>query len=96
MLGVKSCFVMLGLITAAVFNPQNVSAQNQYSTFAYEITQIDSNQYYGVGINDESNIFFLGENVKQGEAIKVGDVIITYFDPNNIEDGLMYVEKSNE
>ncbi|MED1665736.1 hypothetical protein [Brevibacillus laterosporus] len=87
---------MLGLITAAVFNPLNVLAQNQYSTFACEITQIDNNQYYGVGVNDESNIFFLGESVKQGEAIKIGDVIVAYFDPNNIEDGLLYVEKFNE
>ncbi|MGG1444981.1 hypothetical protein ABE354_23610 [Brevibacillus laterosporus] len=94
MLNIKSSFVVLGLITAAVFNPQNISAINQYSSFTYEITQIDNNQYYGSGVNDESNIYFLEENVKQGNAIKVGDVIVAYFDPNNIEDGLLFVEKS--
>ncbi|MED1789036.1 hypothetical protein P4V47_16350 [Brevibacillus laterosporus] len=94
-MNIKSSFVVLGLITAAAFNPQNVSAINQYSTLTYEITQIDNNQYYGSGVNDESNIYFLEENVKQGNTIKVGDVVVAYFDPSNIEDGLIYVEKSD-
>ncbi|TPG68671.1 hypothetical protein EEL31_09130 [Brevibacillus laterosporus] len=91
----KLALSMFVLVTAAVFNQQNVLAYNQYTTFTYEVSQIDNDQYYGTGVNDNSNLYFLNENVKQGNTIKVGDVIVAYFDPNNIEDGLLFVEKSD-
>ncbi|QDX94714.1 hypothetical protein EEL30_21985 [Brevibacillus laterosporus] len=90
----KLALSMFVLVTAAVFNQQNVSACNQYTTFTYEVTQIDNDQFYGTGVNDNSNIYFLEENVKQSNTIKVGDVVVAYFDPSNIEDGLMRVENA--
>lgn len=82
------------LVCAITFSTASVSACGEYAVFVYKVTKVENGQYWGNGVYDNSNIYFTQEFIAEGDSIKVNDVVIAYFDPDNIVDGLVEVEKT--
>lgn len=58
----------------------------------YKITDIKGNQYYGKSHNG-TGISFSANSIRSGDQIQVNDVVICYFEKNNVGNGLVKVEK---
>jgi hypothetical protein len=86
--------VAIILACAITFSTSSTFACGEYAVFIYKITKVENGQYWGTEIYNNSNVYFIQENVLTGEKFKVNDVVIAYFDPDNITDGLIGVEKA--
>jgi hypothetical protein len=73
-----------------VSNQSNVSSE--YKTIEYKISEIKGNLYYGHS-DDGTKIVFSAESIDSSEKIKVDDVVICYFEKDNIGKGIVKVEK---
>jgi hypothetical protein len=87
-------FASVALIFAVVCCFNSASACGKYAAFIYKITNVEDQEYWGTGVYDNSNIYFTQMFVRNGEKFKTGDVVVAYFDPNNIVDGLIEVERA--
>ena len=67
-------------------------SSSKYSTVEYKITKIKGNQYYGKS-DDGTDIIFSSKNILSGDEIQIHDIVICYFDKNNLGNGLVKVEK---
>lgn len=68
------------------------NASSEYTTVEYKISKIKGKQYYGKS-DDGTDIIFSSKNILSGDKIRVHDVVICYFDKNNLGKGLVKVEK---
>jgi hypothetical protein len=64
----------------------------RYTMVEYKIGKIKGNQYYGKS-DDGTDIIFSSKNILSGDKIQVHDVVICYFEKNNLGKGLVKVEK---
>jgi len=85
---------MLILVCAMTFSATSTFACGEHAVFIYKVTKVENGEYWGAGVYDESNVYFTQEFIKQGEMINVDDVVIAFFDPENVVDGLVAVQKS--
>ncbi|MDM5326705.1 hypothetical protein [Neobacillus sp. CF12] len=76
--------------TAPVSNQNNDSSE--YKLVEYKISKIIDNQYYGQS-EDGTKIVFSADSIDSGEKIQVDDIVICYFEKDNIGKGLVKVEK---
>lgn len=76
--------------TAPVSNQSNDSSD--YITVEYKITKIEESQYYGHS-EDGTKIVFSAESIDSGVKIQVDDMVICYFEKDNVGKGLVKVEK---
>ncbi|WHY69350.1 hypothetical protein [Neobacillus sp. SuZ13] len=67
-------------------------SSSKYTTVEYKITKIKGNKYYG-NSEDGTDIIFSSKNILSGDKIQVHDVVICYFEKNNLGSGLVKVEK---
>ena len=65
---------------------------SEYKTVEYKISQIKEDQFYGES-EDGTKIEFSAESITSSEKIQVGDVVICYFEKDNVGKGLVKVEK---
>ena len=78
---------------APVYNTSTLSNDSAgYITKEYKISRINGNQYYGKG-DDGTEIHFSGKSILSDDKIQVHDVVIGYFEKNNLGKGLIKVEK---
>jgi len=89
--------ILIGLVrfnsTSGVNNTGNHSdGSSKYTKIEYKINNIKGNQYYGKSDNG-NEIIFSEENIKSAGKIHIHDVVICYFDKNNLGKGLIKVEK---
>lgn len=97
LLVLSSILLALVLVRNHTSAPVNDSISNnqvssKYTTVEYKITKIKGNQYYGKS-EDGTDIIFSSKNILSGEKIKIHEVVICYFDKNNLGNGLVKVEK---
>ena len=79
--------------TAPVNNTSTFSNDSAgYTTLEYKISNINGNQYYGKG-DDGTEIHFSDKSILSDDKIQVHDVVIGYFEKNNLGKGLVKVEK---
>lgn len=69
------------------------SACGKYVTLSYKVTHIEDDQYWGIGLTDGSNVYFVKENIISDDVLNVGDVVLIYFDVSNLEDGILMIDK---
>lgn len=84
---------MLILVCVFTFSAASAFACGEHKVFIYKVTKVENGEYWGTGVYDDSNVYFIQEFIKQGETINVNDVVVAYFDPENVVDGLVMVEK---
>jgi hypothetical protein len=65
-----------------------------YTKVEYKIIKIKGNQYYGKSA-DGTDIIFSSKNILSGDTIQVHDVVICYFEKDNLGKGLVKVEKKS-
>ncbi|MEC1525461.1 hypothetical protein P9D43_26025 [Neobacillus niacini] len=65
---------------------------SEYKTVEYKISQMKDEQFYGQS-EDGTKIVFSAESIDSNEKIDVGDVVICYFEKDNVGKGLIKVEK---
>ncbi|PFP25888.1 hypothetical protein COJ96_19215 [Bacillus sp. AFS073361] len=97
LLVLSSILLALVLVRNHTSAPVNDSISNnqvssKYTTVEYKITKIKGNQYYGKS-EDGTDIIFSSKNILSGEKIQIHEVVICYFDKNNLGNGLVKVEK---
>lgn len=90
--------ILLFLITAVLLsiltnNSASACGKDESAALIYKITKVQNGQYWGVGVYDNSQVYFTKDYIKSG-TVDVQDVVVAYFDPNNLEDGLIEVEKA--
>jgi hypothetical protein len=68
------------------------TVSSEFTTVEYKITNIKGNQYYGKG-DHGTEIHFSAKNIHSGDKIQVNDVVICYFEKDNLGKGLVKVEK---
>jgi hypothetical protein len=68
------------------------NSSSKYTMVEYKISKIKNNKYYGEN-EDGTEIIFSTENIQTGDKIQVHDVVICYFEKNNLGNGLVKVEK---
>lgn len=68
------------------------NSSSKYTTIEYKISKIQGTQYYGKS-NDGTEIIFSSKNVLSGDKLQVHDVVVCYFEKNNLGNGLVKVEK---
>ncbi|ATF13652.1 hypothetical protein A616_17190 [Brevibacillus brevis X23] len=90
----KNLAIAITLFLSILFASSNAQACGEYAVFIYKVTKVENGQYWGSGVYDDSNVYFTQDNVVTTERFQVGDVVIAYFDPENVEDGLVGVERS--
>lgn len=65
---------------------------SEYKIVEYKISQMKDEQFYGQS-EDGTKIVFSAESIDSNEKIDVGDVVICYFEKDNVGKGLIKVEK---
>lgn len=83
-------FLVKSQTNTPVINQYNDSSE--YKMEEYKITEINGNQYYGKS-EDGTKIVFSAESIDSSEKIQVSDVVICYFEKDNVGKGLVKVEK---
>ena len=68
------------------------NGSSEYTTVEYKISKIKKDQYYGKS-EDGTEIIFSTKNIQSGNKIQVHDVVLCYFEKNNLGNGLVKVEK---
>ena len=86
--------VMVRAHTVAPVNNTSTLSNDSagYITMEYKISHINGNQYYGKG-DDGTEIHFSDKSILSDDKIQVHDVVIGYFEKNNLGKGLIKVEK---
>ncbi|GED72558.1 hypothetical protein BRE01_62600 [Brevibacillus reuszeri] len=84
---------MIILVCAITLSATSAFACGEHTVFIYKVTKVDNGEYWGTGVYDDSSVYFTQEFIKQGEMINVNDVVVAYFEPENVVDGLVMVEK---
>ncbi|MDQ0199221.1 hypothetical protein [Neobacillus ginsengisoli] len=97
LLVLSSILLALVLVRAHTADPVNNTSTKSngssgYTTLEYKISSINGNQYYGKS-EDGTGIHFSSKNILSGDKIQVNDVVICYFEKNNLGKGLVKVEK---
>jgi hypothetical protein len=69
-----------------------INSASGYSTVEYKITKIKDDQYFGES-DDGTEIIFSATNIVSGDKIQVHDVVICYFEKDNLGKGVVKVEK---
>jgi predicted Mrr-cat superfamily restriction endonuclease len=89
-----SILLVLVIIKSQTSTPvTNLDNENsEYKTVEYKISQMKEDQYYGQS-SDGTKIVFSAEIIDSSEKIQVGDVVICYFEKDNVGKGLVKVEK---
>ena len=93
----SSILLVLVLVRAHTVAPVNNTSTLSndsagYITMEYKISHINGNQYYGKG-DDGTEIHFSDKSILSDDKIQVHDVVIGYFEKNNLGKGLIKVEK---
>ena len=93
----SSILLVLVLVRAHTVAPVNNTStlsndSARYITMEYKISHINGNQYYGKG-DDGTEIHFSDKSILSDDKIQVHDVVIGYFEKNNLGKGLIKVEK---
>ncbi|MFP7300381.1 hypothetical protein [Neobacillus niacini] len=83
-------FIVKTQTTTPVINQGHDSSE--YKIVEYKITEIDGNQFYGKS-EDGTKIVFSAESIDSSVTIQVDDVVLVYFEKDNIGKGLVKVEK---
>ncbi|WP_064199017.1 hypothetical protein [Brevibacillus brevis] len=91
---IKKLGVAIALFLSILSASSNTQACGEYVAFIYKVTKVENGQYWGTGIYDDSNVYFTQGNVVTTERFQDGDVVVAYFKPDNVEDGLVGVERS--
>jgi hypothetical protein len=73
-----------------VTNPADETSE--FKTVEYKISQIKEDEYYGQS-DDGTKIVFSAESIDSNEVIQVGDIVICYFEKDNVGKGLVKVQK---
>jgi hypothetical protein len=76
--------------TSTSINLNNDSSE--YITIEYKISKIKEDQYYGER-DDGTEIIFSVDSIVSADNIQVDDVVICYFERDNIGKGLVKVNK---
>lgn len=96
--------IILGILSIILFVLVLIKSQNttsvaglgndtsEYKMVEYKISKIIDNQYYGQS-EDGTKIVFSAEHIVSNEKIQVDDLVICYFEKDNIGKGLVKVEK---
>jgi hypothetical protein len=90
----KNLVVAITLFLSILFVSSSAQACGDYAAFIYKVTKVENGQYWGSGVYDDSNVYFTQDNVIAVEHFQVGDVVVAYFEPENVEDGLVGVKRS--
>jgi hypothetical protein len=69
-----------------------INSASGYSTVEYKISKIKGDQYYGKS-DDGTEIIFSATNIVSVDKIQVYDVVICYFEKDNLGKGVVKVEK---
>lgn len=72
-----------------------IQDDKEYKTLTYTITEIEIDGYYGKSEDGKTQIYFTSEDIRGEEQIQVDDVVLAYFEPDNLIK-LIGVEKVNE
>ena len=93
----SSILVVLVLVRAHTVAPVNNTSTLSndsagYITMEDKISHINGNQYYGKG-DDGTEIHFSDKSILSDDKIQVHDVVIGYFEKNNLGKGLIKVER---
>lgn len=91
---IKNLMASITLFLCILFISTNAQACGEYAAFIYKITKVEKGQYWGTGVYDDSYVYFTQDNVVTTERFQVGDVVVAYFEPDNVVDGLVEVERS--
>jgi hypothetical protein len=83
-------FIVKSQTNTPVSNQGNVSSE--YKIEEYKITEISGDQYYGKSA-DGTKIVFSAESIDSSIKIQVEDVVLVYFEKDNVGKGLVKVEK---
>jgi hypothetical protein len=83
-------FVKAQTNSPVMINQGNDSSE--YKIVEYKITEIIENQYYGKN-EDGTKIVFSAEKIDSSVKIQVDDVVIVFFEKDNVGKGLVKVEK---
>ncbi|OIK13020.1 hypothetical protein BIV60_15190 [Bacillus sp. MUM 116] len=70
----------------------NDTASSEYITKEYTISKIKGNHYYGKNENG-TGIRFADKSIVSGDNINVNDVVVCYFEKDNLGKGIVKVEK---
>lgn len=73
-----------------VTNP--VDETSEFKMVEYKISQIKEEEYYGES-DDGTKIVFSAESIDSNEVIQVGDIVVCYFEKDNVGKGLVKVQK---
>ncbi|MCM3691424.1 hypothetical protein [Neobacillus niacini] len=65
---------------------------SEYKMVEYKISQMIEGQFYGQS-DDGTKIVFSAESIDSSEKIEIGDVVICYFEKDNVGKGLVKVAK---
>lgn len=90
----KYLIALIILCAIVASTSSNAFACGEHAVFVYEITKTENGQYWGTGVYDDTNIYFIQENIITADTFKVSDVVLAYFDPENITDGLIGIERA--
>jgi lipopolysaccharide export system protein LptC len=83
-------FLVKSQTNTPVINQGNDSSE--YKMEEYKISKIIENQYYGKS-EDGTKIVFSAESIDSSVKIQVDDVVIVFFEKDNVGKGLVKVEK---
>lgn len=86
----SSVLLVLIMVKSQTIDP--VSNDSSYTKVEYTITKIEGNRYYGKN-KDGTEISFSSKKIPSGDQIQVHDEVILYFEKNQLENGVVKVEK---
>jgi hypothetical protein len=97
LLVLSSILITLVLVKDKTSTPVNNTgtisdSTSEYTTVEYQISKIKGDKYYGKS-NDGTEIIFSAKNIQSGDNIQVDDVVLCYFEKNNLGKGVVKVEK---
>jgi ABC-type transport system involved in multi-copper enzyme maturation permease subunit len=89
-----SILLVLVIIKSQTSTPVTNPADeiSEFKTVEYKISQIKEDEYYGQS-DDGTKIVFSADSIDSNEVIKVGDIVICYFEKDNVGKGLVKVQK---
>lgn len=70
----------------------NNNQPNEFITFEYEVSRIDSEGLYGDSLADNTGIYITHDKLQPNQKLQEGDLIRVYFDSADIVEGIEHVE----
>jgi hypothetical protein len=97
LLVLSSILITLVLVRDETSTPVNNTgtinhSTSDYTTVEYKISKIKGDKYHGKS-DDGTEIIFSAKNIQSGDNIQVDDVVLCYFEKNNLGKGVVKVEK---